>query len=89
VFAAMIGSVIAFTPPRQDTPDSASAKTMEIFWALIPIAIVLAAAMPALRTISFAGGGETAQAESQSVRSESQAVVPRSPAAFAQALNKK
>jgi heme/copper-type cytochrome/quinol oxidase subunit 2 len=52
VFATMIASVIAFRTPLSDGPPaSKSSKATEILWALIPIAIVLAAAMPALRTI--------------------------------------
>ena len=54
VFAAMIGSIVTFDRPLHDcAPPSASVygKATEIIWALIPIAIVLAAAMPALRSI--------------------------------------
>jgi heme/copper-type cytochrome/quinol oxidase subunit 2 len=52
VFAAMIVSIVTFGRPLRDCPPaSVSGKATEILWALIPIAIVLAAAMPALRTI--------------------------------------
>ena len=58
VFAAMIGSIITFRRPLSDCPPtSVSSQATEILWALIPIAIVLAAAMPAVRTIVFAGAG--------------------------------
>ena len=58
VFAAMIGSIITFRRSLRDCPPtSVSSQATEILWALIPIAIVLAAAMPAVRTIVFAGGG--------------------------------
>ena len=52
VFAAMIVSIVRFGGPLGDCPPaSVSGKATEIIWALIPIAIVLAAAMPAVRTI--------------------------------------
>jgi heme/copper-type cytochrome/quinol oxidase subunit 2 len=58
VFAAMIGSIFTFRGPLRDCPPtSVSGKAAEILWALIPIAIVLATAIPAIRTIVFAGGG--------------------------------
>ena len=60
VFATMIASVIAFRRLSDGPPASVSSKAAEILWALIPIAIVLAAAMPALRTIAIVGGGEAA-----------------------------
>jgi heme/copper-type cytochrome/quinol oxidase subunit 2 len=82
VFAAMIGSVVAFDRSHHGEPAGGSGKAAEILWALIPIAIVLAAAAPALRMITFGVGGETA-------RLESQTAAPRSPAQFVQALNKK
>jgi heme/copper-type cytochrome/quinol oxidase subunit 2 len=52
VFAAMIVSIVRFGGPLGDCPPaSVSGKATEILWALIPIAIVLAAAMPAVRTV--------------------------------------
>ena len=52
VFATMIGSIFAFRRSLRDCPPtSASAQATEILWALIPIAIVLATAIPAMRTI--------------------------------------
>ncbi len=52
VFAAMIVSIVTFGKSLRDYPPaSVSGKATEILWALIPIAIVLAAAMPALSTI--------------------------------------
>ena len=55
VFAAMIGSIITFPKPLRDCPPlSVPSKAAEILWALIPIAIVLATAIPAMSTI----GGE-------------------------------
>ena len=57
VFAAMIFSIVTFGGPLRDCPPaSASSKTAEILWALIPIVIVLAAAVPALRTIVIVAG---------------------------------
>jgi heme/copper-type cytochrome/quinol oxidase subunit 2 len=59
VFAMMIGSIITFRGPLRDRPPaSVPGKATEILWALIPIAIVLAAAIPAMMTIVFAGGGD-------------------------------
>jgi heme/copper-type cytochrome/quinol oxidase subunit 2 len=56
VFAAMIFSIATFGRPLRDGPPaSASPKATEILWALIPIAIVLATAIPALRTFVFVG----------------------------------
>jgi len=53
VFAAMIVSIVTFGKSlRGYPPASVSGKATEILWALIPIAIVLAAAMPALITIA-------------------------------------
>jgi heme/copper-type cytochrome/quinol oxidase subunit 2 len=52
VFAAMIASIVTFGKSLRDHPPaSVSGKAAEVLWALIPIAIVLAAATPALRTI--------------------------------------
>ena len=52
VFSAMIASIVTFGRSLRDYPPaSVSGKATEILWALIPIAIVLAAATPALRTI--------------------------------------
>ena len=57
VFAAMIFSIVTFGGPLRDCPPaSASSKTAEILWALIPIVIVFAAAIPALRTIVIVAG---------------------------------
>jgi heme/copper-type cytochrome/quinol oxidase subunit 2 len=54
VFAAMIVSIATFGRPLRDCPPvSGSPKATEILWALIPIAIVLATAIPALRTSVF------------------------------------
>jgi heme/copper-type cytochrome/quinol oxidase subunit 2 len=67
VFAAMIASIITFHRALGDSPPtSVSSKATEILWALIPIAIVLATATPALRTIVFVEGGEVAHSGSQS-----------------------
>jgi heme/copper-type cytochrome/quinol oxidase subunit 2 len=67
VFAAMIASIITFHRALGDSPPtSVSGKATEILWALIPIAIVLATAIPALRTIVFAGGGEVAHSAARS-----------------------
>jgi heme/copper-type cytochrome/quinol oxidase subunit 2 len=52
VFSAMIVSIVTFRRSLGDCPPtSASAQAAEILWALIPIAIVLASAIPAMRTI--------------------------------------
>lgn len=52
VFAAMIGSIITFPQPLRDCPPASMlSKAAEILWALIPIAIVLATAIPAMRAI--------------------------------------
>jgi cytochrome c oxidase subunit 2 len=52
VFATMLVSIVTFRrSPRDCPPTSASSQATEILWALIPIAIVLATAIPALRTI--------------------------------------
>jgi cytochrome c oxidase subunit II len=52
VFAAMIGSIVTFRRSLGGSaPTSTSAQAAEILWALIPIAIVLATAIPAVRTI--------------------------------------
>jgi heme/copper-type cytochrome/quinol oxidase subunit 2 len=62
VFAAMMISIATFGGRSGDRPPaSASDKATEMLWALIPIAIVLAAAMPAFKTIAFAGHGDVAQ----------------------------
>ena len=46
VFAAMIVSIVTFRRPA-----SVAGTATELLWALIPIAIVLATAIPAMRTI--------------------------------------
>jgi heme/copper-type cytochrome/quinol oxidase subunit 2 len=62
VFVAMIVSIVRFGRPFSDCPPaSVSGKATEILWALIPIAIVLAAAMPALRTIVSPASHEAAR----------------------------
>ena len=52
IFAAMIASIVTFRRSLRDCPPtSTSSQATEILWALIPIAIVLAAAIPAMRAI--------------------------------------
>ena len=52
VFAAMIVSIVTFRRSLRDCPPTSnSTQATEILWALIPIAIVLATAIPAMRTI--------------------------------------
>jgi cytochrome c oxidase subunit 2 len=52
VFATMLASIITFRTALRDCPrTSVSSKAVEILWVLIPIVIVLATAMPALRMI--------------------------------------
>ena len=52
VFAAMIASIVAFRGALRDCPPASTwAQAAEILWALIPIAIVLATAIPAMRSI--------------------------------------
>ena len=52
VFATMIGTIITFRRPLRDCPPtSLSGKAAEIVWVLIPIAIVLATAIPAMRAL--------------------------------------
>jgi heme/copper-type cytochrome/quinol oxidase subunit 2 len=54
VFVAMIVSISMFRTPIRDCRwTSVVSKATEILWALVPIAIVLATAMPALRAIVF------------------------------------
>jgi heme/copper-type cytochrome/quinol oxidase subunit 2 len=56
-FAVMIVSIITFhSSPSGSPPTSVSSKATEILWALIPIAIILATAMPALRMIVLVNG---------------------------------
>jgi heme/copper-type cytochrome/quinol oxidase subunit 2 len=65
VFAAMIVSIVTFGRSFRDCPPaSVSGKATEILWALIPIAIVLATAIPALRSIVIVGRGEAAHSGS-------------------------
>ena len=53
VFVTMIVSISTFRTSIRDCPwTSVSSKATEILWALIPIAIVLATAMPALRMVN-------------------------------------
>jgi len=62
VFAAMMISIATFGRPSSERPAaSAQQKAAEMLWALIPMAIVLAAAMPAFKTMLLAGRGEVAQ----------------------------
>jgi heme/copper-type cytochrome/quinol oxidase subunit 2 len=62
VFAAMMISIATFGRPAGGRPPaSAHQKATEMLWALIPIAIVLAAAMPAFKTMVLAGRGDVAQ----------------------------
>jgi cytochrome c oxidase subunit 2 len=52
VFAAMILSIVTFRRSLRDCPPTpTSSQATEILWALIPIAIVLATAIPAVRAI--------------------------------------
>jgi heme/copper-type cytochrome/quinol oxidase subunit 2 len=57
VFATMLASAITFPASLRDRPGtSVASKAAEILWALIPIAIMLATATPALRmtpTLAF------------------------------------
>jgi cytochrome c oxidase subunit 2 len=57
IFAAMIASIVTFRRSLRDCPPtSTSSQATEILWALIPIAIVLATAIPAIRTIVAKSG---------------------------------
>jgi cytochrome c oxidase subunit II len=52
VFATMIVSIVTFRGSlRGCPPTSTFSQATEILWALIPIAIVLATAIPAMRMI--------------------------------------
>lgn len=57
IFAAMIVSIVTFRrslrgcAPTATSSQASSSQATEILWALIPIAIVLATAIPAMRTI--------------------------------------
>jgi cytochrome c oxidase subunit 2 len=52
VFATMIVSIVTFRRSlRNSASTSTSTQATEILWALIPIAIVLATAIPAMRMI--------------------------------------
>jgi heme/copper-type cytochrome/quinol oxidase subunit 2 len=54
VFAAMIASTLSFRAlPREGPATVASSKVTEFVWALVPIAIMLATAIPALRMSEF------------------------------------
>jgi heme/copper-type cytochrome/quinol oxidase subunit 2 len=84
VFAAMMISIATFDGRSGDClRASARQKAAEMLWALIPIAIVLATAMPALRTTVFAGSGEAAHAGSQAVVALLHRPPPWPPAAVA------
>ncbi|MBC7984136.1 MAG: hypothetical protein H7Y02_09805 [Candidatus Obscuribacterales bacterium] len=51
VFGAMIYSVVVFRPSPAATSNAyAQGKARELIWALVPIAIVVAAAAPAMRS---------------------------------------
>jgi heme/copper-type cytochrome/quinol oxidase subunit 2 len=55
VFAAMMISIATFGRRSDDCPPaSAHQKAAEMLWALIPILIVFAAAMPAFKSMAFA-----------------------------------
>ena len=62
IFAAMIASIVMFRrslrgcPPTSTSAQATSSQATEILWALIPIAIVLATAIPAIRTIVAKSG---------------------------------
>jgi cytochrome c oxidase subunit 2 len=62
IFAAMIASIVTFRrslrdcPPTSASSQTTSSQAAEILWALIPIAIVLATAIPAMRTIVAKSG---------------------------------
>jgi heme/copper-type cytochrome/quinol oxidase subunit 2 len=51
VFATMIYSIVAFRGPRETPAGLRRSKLSEVMWALIPIAIVCFAALPAVQTI--------------------------------------
>jgi heme/copper-type cytochrome/quinol oxidase subunit 2 len=62
VFAAMMISIATFGRRSGDCPPaSARQKAAEMLWALIPIAIVLAAAMPAFKAMAFAARADVVQ----------------------------
>jgi heme/copper-type cytochrome/quinol oxidase subunit 2 len=52
VFSVMIYSIVSFSGPREAEPGARRSKVVEIFWALIPIAIVCFAALPAVQSIT-------------------------------------
>jgi cytochrome c oxidase subunit II len=57
IFAAMIVSIVTYRRSLRDCPPTfTSSQATEILWALIPIAIVLAAAIPVMRTIVAKAG---------------------------------
>lgn len=51
VFGTMIYSIVAFRRPREASTVSARNKLVEVMWALIPIAIVCFAALPAAQSV--------------------------------------
>jgi cytochrome c oxidase subunit 2 len=53
VFATMIYSIIAFHKSLDSPTTFAYSQAAEIVWALIPIAILLGIAIPAIRTLVF------------------------------------
>ena len=52
VFGMMIYSIAVFRGPRDAEPGGRRNKLAEVMWALIPIAIVCIAALPAVQSIN-------------------------------------
>ena len=61
VFGMMLRSIASFRTASQGGMPALRRKVLEILWAIVPIVIVAAAAMPAMRPL--VSGGETLSAE--------------------------
>lgn len=55
VFAVMLRSIVLFRSSPASGAQAVKRKLMEIIWAIVPIVIVAAAAMPAMRPLVSGG----------------------------------
>jgi heme/copper-type cytochrome/quinol oxidase subunit 2 len=67
VFAVMIHSIATFRRAPETAPGSRERPLAEVFWAIVPILIIVSTALPAVRMLAADGGVEQTARQSKSL----------------------